>query len=230
MQIFGLILKFIRREQQMPTGVYKRTKKHNKAMSKAQTGKHPSKETLKKLSRVNKGKNNPMFGKHLSKETKEKLSRSLKGRKFSEEHKRKISIACSKLKGENANWFGKHHTKKSRERMSKACTGRKLSEETKRKIGASHKGKLFSEKRREAMSKLMKNYWTAERRNKILNSPSTKHHIYLKENSDKTIKLTGREHLQIHHAAYRYIYIKYGKQGVDEYIKWFKRQRGKKCL
>ncbi len=48
------------------------------------------------------------------------------------------------------------------------------------------------------------------------------HHIYLKENSDKTIKLTRSKHRQLHQRAYNYIYVRYGKKGINNYINWFK--------
>lgn len=81
----------------MPSGIYPRTKEHNKKVglaskkrwknpaylkkmkernkkiSKLFKGKSKSEEHRKKLSEANKGKKNRMFGKHLSEKTKEKL-------------------------------------------------------------------------------------------------------------------------------------------------------------
>lgn len=50
-----------------------------------------------------------------------------------------------------------------------------------------------------------------------------KHHLYLKENSDKTIKLSRKQHRQLHARAYDYIYYRYGKKEIVKYIKWFKK-------
>jgi predicted ATP-dependent serine protease len=47
------------------------------------------------------------------------------------------------------------------------------------------------------------------------------HHKYLKENSDIKIKMSPSNHSLLHQNVYKYLYIKYGKQGVDSYLKWF---------
>jgi len=49
----------------------------------------------------------------------------------------------------------------------------------------------------------------------------SKHHIYLKENHDKIIKLSKSKHSLLHVKAYTYIYQKYGKKGINNYLKWF---------
>jgi len=48
-----------------------------------------------------------------------------------------------------------------------------------------------------------------------------KHHIYLRQNGGKTLKLTRSKHTQLHNKAYEYIYKVYGEKGIDKYIKWF---------
>lgn len=53
-----------------------------------------------------------------------------------------------------------------------------------------------------------------------------KHHIYLRENRREIIKLTVNKHRQIHARAYHYIYAKYGKKGIDNYIRWFNKKYG----
>ena len=45
------------------------------------------------------------------------------------------------------------------------------------------------------------------------------HHLYLRRQSE-TLQLTRRGHQRLHHKAYDYIYYKYGKRGIDEYIKY----------
>ncbi len=59
---------------------------------------------------------------------------TIKGTKFTEEHKKNLSIA---LKGVNK---GKVHTKETRKKMSLAKLGKKFSEEHKRKIGVAQLG------------------------------------------------------------------------------------------
>jgi hypothetical protein len=55
-----------------------------------------SKETKKKIGKANSGGSSWIKGKHWSVETKKKMSKTKKGKKFSEDHKRKLSIACKK--------------------------------------------------------------------------------------------------------------------------------------
>lgn len=84
-------------------------------MSKSQTGRVHSEETLKIMSENNLGVNNPRYGVEVSEETRRKLSVAGKGRKHSEETKR---------------------------RMAEAKTGKKHSEETRRKMSEAHKRRL----------------------------------------------------------------------------------------
>ena len=53
-----------------------------------------------------------------------------------------------------------------------------------------------------------------------------KHHIYLKENSDEIMKISNSKHAQLHKRVYDFLYHKYGKKGVDNYIKWFDKKYG----
>ena len=77
----------------MPSGVYKRTEKHKKAISGENApmfGKHHSKAAKEKMRKAKLGKNNSMFGKRHSKAT-----------------KRKISLNHADFNGENhPNWKG----------------------------------------------------------------------------------------------------------------------------
>lgn len=45
-----------------------------------------------------------------------------------------------------------------------------------------------------------------------------KHHIYLRENSSKTLKLSRSKHTQLHNRAYNYL-VEMGL--IKQYIKWF---------
>lgn len=59
-------------------------------------GRHLSEETKKKISKRLKGKPSWLKGKHLSEETRQKLSKAKKGKRFSDEHKLKLSQSCTK--------------------------------------------------------------------------------------------------------------------------------------
>lgn len=56
----------------------------------------------------------------------------------------------------------------------------------------------------------------------IASNDNIKHHIYLKENSEEIIKLTNSIHRKLHQRVYDYLYEKYSKEGIDNYISWFK--------
>jgi len=110
----------------------------------------------------------------------------------------------------------KHLSKKTKEKISISKIGRKHSEETKRRMGLSHKGHECSLETRKKISKKAKS-------RKYNGDTIIKHHIYLKENSKEIIKIAMKSHRQLHSRAYDYIYYKYGKKGIDSYIKWFKK-------
>jgi len=55
---------------------------------------------------------------------------------------------------------------------------------------------------------------------------TAKHHIYLKENSHLMIEIAFNKHIKLHYTAYKYLYERYGKKGIDEYIKWFDKEYG----
>ena len=48
---------------------------------------------------------------------------------------------------------------------------------------------------------------------------TVKHHVYLRKNSEKTIKLSFSNHIKLHNRAYEYL-VEIKK--IDDYIKWFK--------
>ena len=95
-----------------------------------------------------------------------KISEQLKGRKFSEEHRRKISehaklrtgeknpfygkhhtdeykkMMSEKYKGKNAYWYGKHASEETRKKQSEMRKGHFVSDETKKKMSEHFKGKV----------------------------------------------------------------------------------------
>lgn len=95
-------------------------------------GKKHSKETREKMSRSQSGENNPMYGKNHSEEVCEKISRALSGRKFSKEHREKMSENHADFSGENHPMYGKRGKKnpsfdpciKIRKQKCKTCTQR----------------------------------------------------------------------------------------------------------
>ena len=55
-----------------------------------------------------------------------------------------------------------------------------------------------------------------------------KHHIYLRENGSRILKLSRSKHAKLHNRAYEYIYNAYGKRGILNYIQWFNKKYGLK--
>ena len=80
-------------------------------------GKKHTNETKRKLSKCKKGENHPFFGKKFSEEHRKKLSQSLKGKKHSEETLQKMSE--SKHGKRNPN-FGKKHSEETLQKISEA--------------------------------------------------------------------------------------------------------------
>jgi len=92
-----------------------------------------TKETLKKISEAQMGKKNPNYGKKFSDEHRRKISEGRKGIIISEETRRKISLSGKGIK--------KPHSEEHKKKISEANKGRKNSEETRNKISESMKGK-----------------------------------------------------------------------------------------
>lgn len=97
--------------------------------------------------------------KTISEETKKKISNKLKGRKFSDEHKQKLSVSLSgtnnpmygktgelspqygrNMVGKNNPHYGFKHTDLAKAKMSKAHKGKPLSEEHRKQISERSKG------------------------------------------------------------------------------------------
>lgn len=99
--------------------------------------------TRAKISKASKAR----ISRPVSTETRAKISAANKGRKFSEEHKRKLSLA----RMGNTNNLGNHHSDATKLKLSAAGSNRRLSSE--------HKAKLAIAGRRRI--------WTAESRAKL---------------------------------------------------------------
>ena len=52
-----------------------------------------------------------------------------------------------------------------------------------------------------------------------------KHHKYLKENSNDIMIISRKTHSKLHNHIYEYVYLKYGTRGIDNYLKWFNKNR-----
>lgn len=113
-----------------------------KKMSKTMMGHSVSLETREKISKSGKGKHtgekNPNWGKHPSEETLRRLSESHKGKKLSEETKNKLRIInIGKI-------FSEEHRRNMslarKGKPNKKLVGRKVSDETKRKISEAQRG------------------------------------------------------------------------------------------
>ncbi len=109
--------------------------------------------------------------------------------------------------GKNNGFFGKKHTIKSLKKMSKVHKGQKVTVKSRKKMSISHK----------------KRFKKCKQWNKGKKMGNVKHHIYGKKYNDILI-LTNSNHAKLHQWAYFYILKKYGKIGIDKYIKWFKRK------
>lgn len=101
------------------------------------------------------------LGKKHSLKTRRRISRIVKGRKHSAASRARMSLAQmgnTNSKGIKLSFLQKE---KIRKRMmgNKYCLGRKHSVETKRKIGDGNRGKRYSKKTREKMSRARKQYY-----------------------------------------------------------------------
>lgn len=102
-------------------------------LSKLHKGKVINQKQIEFLKKRNKGSGNPMFGKisynrgkTFSTEVRNKVSQSLKGRKFTEEHKKNISICKKGVNiGVNNPNFGNRMSEESKKRISEKNKGNK---------------------------------------------------------------------------------------------------------
>lgn len=103
--------------------------------------------------------------------------------------------------------------------------GKKQPQSTKDKISASVKllwqNEAYKLKNSHACSEETKKKISLSNMNKKNSETKAKHHIYLKDNDGRCIEISYKKHGMLHAKAYDYIYEKYGKKGVDNFIKWF---------
>lgn len=151
---------------------------------------------------------------YLKKIMSKNLPKDRKGSKNSMWHKkhskRTRKLFSSIRKGKNNPMYNKKHTEKAIKKMKLKKLGMKLTENHRKNIIKSLLGRKHSNKTKLKMSRI-----------KYVN-----HHIYLKENSDKILQLARTKHNLIHNKIYSYVYIKFGKRGIDNYIKWFDKKYG----
>lgn len=93
-----------------------------------------SEETKIKLSKSNSGENNGFYGKKHNQESLNKM----RGRKFSDEHRQKISE--DNKRNPRRYWLGKTRSEETNQKISKSLKGRKIPKETRQKISKSNSG------------------------------------------------------------------------------------------
>jgi len=158
-----------------------------------------------------------------------------KGYKHSEETKEKQrinNIGKHNHIGKHNPFYGKKHTKEVKERISKLKKGKNIGKDNPNYGNHKLKGhKLTPEQCEKIRQSKIGNKSTLGMRHTIMTKKKMrevkrKHHIYLKENSEEVILISCRTHIKLHLHAYHYIYEKYGKKGIDNYIKWFDEKYG----
>lgn len=111
----------------MPTGVYVRSKEHNKKMSERMKGNqhllgyHHTEKAKVKMAQSQRGR-------HHTEETKAKISQSLKGRHLTEETRAKLS----QVRMGKSYRLGTRHSAETKAALSQAATGRQPSEKTRK--------------------------------------------------------------------------------------------------
>lgn len=119
---------------------------------------------------------------------------------------RKIKKALSGRKHSWKPFEGKHHTTSA-----------------KRRIGLANTGKIPSLISRKRISRGLKRAYKLNDSRRNRKNEIVKHHIDLKENSDRIIKLTHSKHVQLHQRAYDYLVE---KRMIMDYTKWFDKKYG----
>ena len=167
-----------------------------------------------------------------------------KGYKHTKKTKNKISLS-NKGKhnhiGKNNPFYGKHHNKKTILQILKkrrSYKGKNNPNYNNDKLkgdknpmkckNTSRKVSLWRQKNQFGKNNPMFGKNHSKKTLQKMKKVPRKHHIYLKENSNKIIKLSVGKHRQLHARAYNYIYDKYGQKGIDNYIKWFDKKYGLK--
>lgn len=142
------------------------------------------------------------------------------GKKHTLEAKSKISEASKRL------WQNPEYAKKMAKLAGERYRGKKLSKTHKKKLSENNARYWhYHQKSQEhcrKISETLKGH-PISRKVRSQNAHSlVKHHVYLKENDPNTIiTMTCAQHHSIHKRAYNYLYYRYGKKGIDSYIRWF---------
>ena len=133
---------------------------------------------------------------------KRKMSRTHK-KQGTRSHDYKVCqcVSCKsrrgEMKGKNNSHYGCSHTVDTKRRLSEIAIERYEKNPDK------HPFRIDSQKTKRVRS---------------IRRASIEHHIDLKENSDRILKLSRSHHQKLHQRAYDYV-VKMGK--IDNYIKWF---------
>jgi hypothetical protein len=156
-----------------------------------------------------------------------------KGYKQTEEHERRISESKVGKKRLDVSERMKNNNPMKRpevaEKVSKALTGVKKSLEATNKMRKALTGVKKSLEAKKRMSEARTGDRNPMKRPEVRTKMKTtlrKHHVYLKGNGNETIELRNSKHVQLHYGAYEYIYCKYGKEGVDDFLRWFDEKYG----
>lgn len=140
---------------------FQHSQETKRKISKAQIGKHLSKETCKKISEARKGMPHPHKGYPLSEDTRRKIGEKSRGRYPSEATRSKMSEAWSAerrlARGDMTR--GKSLSEETRTKMSKAHKGVRLSAKHRRKIGKGRIGKHHSIETKRKISIAQKARW-----------------------------------------------------------------------
>ena len=147
-------------------------------------------------------------------------------------------------KGWNNGFFGKNHTKKTKDKIKNSKYHKNLKGKDNPNFGngIKLKGNKNPMKRKEVSKKVSqwrktnqfgrKNpFFSKKHSNKSklkMRTSLRKHHIYLIENSSEIMYLTASKHKQLHGRTYNYLYDRYGKKGINGYLKWFDKKYGLK--
>ena len=181
-----------------------------------------------------------------SEETKRKMSEAKKDKKFSDEHKRKLSENNARYwKDKNRSeetkrkiseaHKGKKFSEKTKRKMSEAKKGKKSpmygkthSEETRKKMSEAHKGKKFSEKTKRKMSEIKSQEAnktgfyrvTKVKQKKYKKGFSWLYRYYNENNEQKSFSSTNlkklKEKVLSNNLEWKIINEKYAKQSLRE--------------
>ena len=117
-----------------------------------------------------------------------------KYRKFSEEHKQKLSKNHADFSGKNHPMYGKHHSEESKNKMSESLTGRTHSEETKKKMSKNNarywEDKTLSDEHKQKISEAQNNsgyFRVCKAKNKKCKQGFTWYYRYWDDGKHKTI-------------------------------------------